>query len=898
MQQQPATSRRSRRPVREGRRLIARWRGAGVRALGLALAWSLPWAPGRLAAQGSGEIWRVWSAENGLAESLVRAVTVSPRGAVWARHGEVDAISLLEGFVVQRIPSPGGPSRRVYQSRAGMIWTTDNAGLLQLVEDQWRRHPLEAFRRAMDRFSLRNIRQPPILPTRQDRVLVLLPDRLLEYRATRRAAETLLTPGQAGLGEFLDLAADAGEGCWIACEHGLLHLPDPSHREPDRLPDFTGHPLPPEWPLQNLRNPVVRGEGVTCTAEDRRQQQRVGVHFEDGRWLALPFANENPRFVWPGIRPDTWYGMTYVRFLRRLPEGRVEEVREFRAGQYYDLAVEPDGAFWLATSEGLARCAPATWQPAGGGPVAEEVYGGVESADGRLWFAAQGGLWAETGEGWRRFDWPAGWEPGFGAGHRLFGLPDGALIVPGSDGWWRFDPGENRWSPVRHPAGGAVRTFLRQAEDGRLLALVAAGDEGAERFEWFDGQRFASWSEGPPPLRLGAETFFLEQAGNGDYWLGGSSGVARWREGRWQRFGPADGYVDDGAICWLERPDGRIWCSGLDKLLEWDGKRWQTLRTDLDRVRQMAPARDGSIWIASGSGVHRFWEEEWSSVGPPEGLPSRIAHTVLVDRRDRVWVGTARGLVRYHPRADIAPPRILQLRTEDEPGREESPEMRFRAFGRDRWRFTPDERLLYSHRLDEGSWSPFAPSPVIVLPRPASGRHQLEVRAMDRNWNVQIHPSRLEFMVLLPWYRDVRVVGAASVAVLAVLGLIGVAINRHLALRRSYRDAERRVEEATAELRRATEALVQSQKMTALGTLAAGIAHDFNNILSIIKGSAQIIAANPNDPEKIRTRLERIEHAVDQAGGVIRAMLGFSRAQAHTPDALDLASVIEETCRL
>jgi len=52
--------------------------------------------------------------------------------------------------------------------------------------------------------------------------------------------------------------------------------------------------------------------------------------------------------------------------------------------------------------------------------------------------------------------------------------------------------------------------------------------------------------------------------------------------------------------------------------------------------------------------------------------------------------------------------------------------------------------------------------------------------------------------------------------------------------------------------------------MNALGTLAAGIAHDFNNILSIIKGSAQIIEDNLDNETKIRTRTERIKTVVEQ----------------------------------
>ena len=76
----------------------------------------------------------------------------------------------------------------------------------------------------------------------------------------------------------------------------------------------------------------------------------------------------------------------------------------------------------------------------------------------------------------------------------------------------------------------------------------------------------------------------------------------------------------------------------------------------------------------------------------------------------------------------------------------------------------------------------------------------------------------------------------------------GLAFNRHRQLLRSYAEVERKVAQRTQELEVANRQLLHSQKMNALGTLAAGIAHDFNNILSIIKGSAQIIEDNLDNP--------------------------------------------------
>jgi signal transduction histidine kinase len=106
------------------------------------------------------------------------------------------------------------------------------------------------------------------------------------------------------------------------------------------------------------------------------------------------------------------------------------------------------------------------------------------------------------------------------------------------------------------------------------------------------------------------------------------------------------------------------------------------------------------------------------------------------------------------------------------------------------------------------------------------------------------------------------------------------------------------VEQRTRELREANRELLHSQKMRALGTLAAGIAHDFNSILSIIKGSAQIIELHPDDPERIRTRVSRIKTMVEQGSGIVQAMFGFSRGTEVEARPCDLGQLAVETSRL
>jgi two-component system, cell cycle sensor histidine kinase and response regulator CckA len=150
----------------------------------------------------------------------------------------------------------------------------------------------------------------------------------------------------------------------------------------------------------------------------------------------------------------------------------------------------------------------------------------------------------------------------------------------------------------------------------------------------------------------------------------------------------------------------------------------------------------------------------------------------------------------------------------------------------------------------------------------------------------------------LPWYKETRLVIISFAGMAVALFFAGVAFNRHRRLLRSHAEVELKVAERTQQLEVANRELLHSQKMNALGTLAAGIAHDFNNILSIIKGSAQIIEDNLDSPTKVRTRLDRINTVVEQGAGIVKAMLGFSRDSGQQPAACDLNEVVAETLKL
>ena len=97
---------------------------------------------------------------------------------------------------------------------------------------------------------------------------------------------------------------------------------------------------------------------------------------------------------------------------------------------------------------------------------------------------------------------------------------------------------------------------------------------------------------------------------------------------------------------------------------------------------------------------------------------------------------------------------------------------------------------------------------------------------------------------------------------------------------------------AEAEMAVLQEQLRQSQKMDAIGQLAAGIAHDFNNLLNIMGGYSQLALMDLKEGDRFSKSFKAIENATTKAANLVRQILAFSRRQVMEMIVVDLTILL------
>src|SRR5438477_1627008 len=105
-------------------------------------------------------------------------------------------------------------------------------------------------------------------------------------------------------------------------------------------------------------------------------------------------------------------------------------------------------------------------------------------------------------------------------------------------------------------------------------------------------------------------------------------------------------------------------------------------------------------------------------------------------------------------------------------------------------------------------------------------------------------------------------------------------------------------EQSIENLKRLQAQIVQSEKLVSLGQLAAGAAHEINNPLAAILGYSDLLADDPNLPEKPRATAAKIRDQARRTKTLVGNLLSFARQVPPERTLLDINTVVTNAMQL
>jgi PAS domain S-box-containing protein len=167
--------------------------------------------------------------------------------------------------------------------------------------------------------------------------------------------------------------------------------------------------------------------------------------------------------------------------------------------------------------------------------------------------------------------------------------------------------------------------------------------------------------------------------------------------------------------------------------------------------------------------------------------------------------------------------------------------------GSDAWNRTAPDELSWSHRIDQGPWSPYRQESRLVLRELSSGKHSVEVRSRDADFNESNVSDVLSISVLPPFWIRPWFVGTAGLLLAMLLWQSISLIRRGIAIRVSNEQLEQarsQLAEKFAEKSAQFRAVCDCSPIGIFVTDTSGQVTYFNQCLERIAGRSSQAAQN------------------------------------------------------
>ncbi|MGB0370988.1 MAG: ATP-binding protein [Opitutales bacterium] len=855
------------------------------------------------------EPWR-WREMTELAELDILSIDEASDGTMW--FGCIGGLARYDGHRIERIPFDARLLETIQVNANRMPWAKRvlcmrDGGLLILMENslilfkggEWEVIHLDVGRSAFD---------SQLEQSEDGAVWLLMPDVFWWLSEDLTRQDVILRAGKSRtLNSFChDLNGDV----WVVRsgfleQSDLLHIPL-QKGQVSQEDNWKTYPLDIQSKRgRNLRICADLSGRIWCV--DNRMRDVLVLDPSEGSWETIPQAEGGYNFITRARDGGIWAaGMGTLKALDRSDDPVHSSIQLGLPNVFLSLFETMNGMWWILERGGKVHTLDVgadQWL------TYEGLHFECETNDGRQWFLTKkrrvvsydpsSDLWLIHSRGGGLINLPRSlhvsshgllWAVGSHNGNAAFCVYDGARWtlheLPGFASWiwtggWFEDEEGTVWVGAMGDelgtlgAGGAIRYevlddySIRQLErfsPPQFPYAIHRFSQSRDGLLWVGSPTIHVFDNETQEMQLvyelpGLFTHDLVVDGSQDLWAAnGLSGVYRKEEEGWRHFSEEEGLAGRLVVDLLPMRDGTLLAASDGGISRFDGKSWASAVFSDDfgmsnRGGSMRESRDGAMWFnfndrdarslrmsVNLSGKDRFRTVRY--------LPDHIApDTLIVDHLDRV----------------------------DSAGN-----IYVSWLGRDVWLNTPSEQLQYSWRLNMGEWSPFSSNTDHAFVGLDSGVYTLEVRARDRDFNIDPTPMMSEFIVVpavwqRPWFiAMVLLIGGGAV------GLIWMWVyfnNKRL------RDRALHLEEI-------------DQMKTSFFT---NISHELNTPLGLIKEPLGRLLKKENDSKKevlidmaIRNT-SRIENLVSQILDFRKLESGSIQMEAAQGD---IAEHVRETVEL
>jgi PAS domain S-box-containing protein len=367
------------------------------------------------------------------------------------------------------------------------------------------------------------------------------------------------------------------------------------------------------------------------------------------------------------------------------------------------------------------------------------------------------------------------------------------------------------------------------------------------------------------------EAYSMECLPDGSCWLGLKNRVEYWNHGVIESFEmgktPFPGISPPLSSIRLSA-DNSLWFSSTSTgVVIRKNNQWTRLGIKeglySHRISVTYEGLDGTVLLGyTNNGLSMLHHNYWSLFKAADGVPSGSVLSIGESPRGTYWATVENaGIISFFPRRTSPITLLDNIPTELNPS--QTGELSFHSFDLDN--YTPDNEMMYSWRIDPeptgqadsahppNDWSPFHPENRMDTPVLAPGKYIFQVRAADKEGDIDPHPASAIITILPPLWQRVEVLIPGVLLISAVIFLLVLWFRKHYALEQSEERYRSLVEHSPNGI------IVHSERVIVFLNPEAARLLRAEKIQDLIgKNMIQLIYADPNevDPLSVCENLE------------------------------------------